>query len=104
MQKGAGISLGLLDSDRNAAATTGRRTKPRKLQEGAPGLPTYGTWHQPKPHTSYPQAPPCFRESELGFLLLETEGILKDTYLETTALWMQNGPRESYSPVVLKLF
>lgn len=89
---------------RSAAAATGRRTKPRELREGVRAALTYGAWHPPKAHSPCPQAPPRLRELELGFLLLASEGILKDAYLRTTELWMQNGPQESHSPVVLKLF
>lgn len=40
----------------------------------------------------------------MGVLLLTTEGILKDAHRRTTGLGIQNGPQESHSPVVLKLF
>lgn len=87
-----------------AAATPGRKTSQENCRKGPRAGLTYGIWHPPKAYTSHHEAPPCLREFEWGFLQLTTEGILKDAYLRTTAFWMQNGPRESHSPVVSKLF
>lgn len=74
------------------AATTGRRTMPRKRQERARGHPTYGTWHPPQPHTSYQQAPPCVSKLELGFLLLGSWRNPEEWSLRTAEAWMQTRP------------